>query len=45
MFDVYNDPIDVYATGQAYWRSFWHRATTNTQPVQLQLTEKVSANQ
>lgn len=23
--DLARDPIDVYATDQAYWRSFWHR--------------------
>ena len=24
-FDPAADPIDVYATDEAYWRSFWHR--------------------
>jgi hypothetical protein len=24
-FDLDRDPIDVYATDQAYWRSLWHR--------------------
>jgi hypothetical protein len=24
-FDLANDPIDVYATDDAYWRSMWHR--------------------
>lgn len=23
-FDIVKDPIDVFATDQAYWRSFWH---------------------
>jgi len=23
-FDIGKDPIDVFATDQAYWRSFWH---------------------
>ena len=24
-FQLDRDPIDVYATDEAYWRSFWHR--------------------
>ncbi len=24
-FDLANDPIDVYTTDRAYWRSLWHR--------------------
>jgi len=27
-FDLGEDPIDVYATDRAYWRSFWHRPYT-----------------
>ncbi len=26
-FDAAKDPIDPYATDEAYWRSFWHRPT------------------
>ncbi len=28
-FEAGNDPIDVYAADQAYFRMFWHRPTTN----------------
>ena len=28
-FDLQKEPINVYATDQAYWRSFWHRAQTS----------------
>jgi len=24
-FDADKDPIDVYKTDQAYWRSLWHQ--------------------
>jgi hypothetical protein len=24
-FDLAKDPIDVFATDQAYWRSLWHQ--------------------
>ena len=23
--DLAKDPVDVYATDQAYWKSLWHR--------------------
>jgi hypothetical protein len=28
-FDVANDPIDVYQTDQAYWRSLWYQPAVN----------------
>jgi mono/diheme cytochrome c family protein len=28
-FDLATDPIDVYATDQAYWQSMWHRPRAN----------------
>ena len=32
-FDPARDPIDVYQTDQAYWRSLWHRpARRRTRP-------------
>ncbi len=27
-FDIATDPIDVYATDEAYWRTFWYRAAS-----------------
>ena len=29
-FDLVKDPIDVYATDEAYWQSFWHRPSRGT---------------
>ena len=29
-FDLAKDPINVYETDEAYWRSLWHRPSTNT---------------
>ena len=29
-FDPEKEPIDVYATDDAYWRSFWHRPDAET---------------
>ena len=31
-FDLATDPIDPYATDQAYWRSMWHHPTTPEAP-------------
>ncbi len=28
-FHLEKDPIDVYATDEAYWQSFWHRPGVN----------------
>jgi len=31
-FDGNTDPIDVYATDEAYWRSFWYRPASLSRP-------------